>query len=72
MHYYSVEKHHFFYTSVFSATVGGDPTATDYVAEADSVNSFKNRLDKYWANQESVFNFNSELMGTGGLPVCMQ
>jgi len=35
-----------------------------------SVNSFKNRLDKYWANQEFVFNFNSELMGTGGLPVC--
>jgi len=42
------------------------------VVEADSVNSFKNRLDKYWANQEFVLNFNSELMGTGGLPVCMQ
>jgi len=42
----------------------------DYVVEADSVNSFKNRLDKYWANQEFVFNFNSELMATGGLPVC--
>jgi len=41
----------------------------DYVVEADSVNSFKNRLDKYWANQEFVLNFNSELMGTGGLPV---
>ena len=41
------------------------------VVEADSVNSFKNRLDKYWANQEFVFNFNSELMGTGGLQVCM-
>ena len=44
----------------------------DYVVEADSVDSFKNRLDKYWANQEFVFNFNSELMGTGGLPVCVQ
>ena len=43
-----------------------------YVVETDSVNSFKNRLDKYWANQEFVFNFNSELMGTGGPPVCMQ
>ena len=43
----------------------------DYVVEADSANSFKNRLDKYWANQEFVFNFNSELMGTGGLPVCI-
>jgi len=28
-------------------------------------------FDKYWANQEFVFNFNSELIGTGGLPVCM-
>ena len=27
----------------------------DYVVEADSVNSFKSRLDKYWANQEFVF-----------------
>jgi len=40
----------------------------DYVVEADSVNSFKSRLDKYWANQKFVFNFNSELtelIGTG-------
>ena len=43
-----------------------------YIVEADSVNSFKSRLGKsYWANQEFVFNFNSELIGTGGLPVCM-
>jgi len=39
------------------------------VVEADSVNSFKSRLDKYWANQEFVVNFNSELIGTAGLPV---
>ena len=37
----------------------------------DSINSFKNRLDKHWTNQEVVSNFNSELTGTGGLPVCM-
>ena len=43
---------------------------SDYVVEADSINSFKSRLDKYWPNQEVVFNFNSELIGTGGLPVC--
>ena len=28
-------------------------------------------LDKYWAYQKVVFNFSSELTGTGGLPVCM-
>ena len=43
----------------------------DYMVEADSVNSFKSRLVKYWGNQEFVFNLNSELIGTGGLPVCM-
>ena len=42
----------------------------DYVVEADSVNSFKNRLDKYWPIKSLFFSFNSELMGTGGLPVC--
>ena len=47
------------------------PLYADYVVEADSVNSFKSRLDIYWANQEFVFNFNSELIATGGLPVCM-
>ena len=41
----------------------------DCVVESDSLNSFKNRLNKYWANEEFVFNFNSELIGTGGLPV---
>ena len=34
----------------------------DYVVEADSVISFKSRLDKYWVNQEFVFNFNSQLI----------
>ena len=45
----------------------------DYVVDVDSVNSFKfkSRLDKYWANQEVVVKFNSELTRTGGLPVCM-
>ena len=43
----------------------------DCAVEADSVNSFKNRLDKYGAIEEFVFNCNSELTGTGGLPVCM-
>ena len=37
----------------------------------NSINSLKSRLDKYWVNQEFVFNCNSELLGTGGLPVCM-
>ena len=27
----------------------------DCVVESDSLNSFKNRLNKYWANEEFVF-----------------
>lgn len=42
----------------------------DYVVEADSLNAFKNRLDKYWTNQEVVYDYKSDLTGTGGLPVC--
>jgi len=33
----------------------------DYVVEADYVNSFKSRLDKYWVNQEIVFNFITQM-----------
>jgi len=32
------------------------------MVEADSINSFKSRLDKHWANQDVVFNYNSELL----------
>jgi len=30
------------------------------VVEADTINTFKNRLDKYWSNQDVLFNFNSD------------
>ena len=31
------------------------------VVEAPSVNSFKNRLDKHWKNQEVIFDYKAEL-----------
>ena len=31
------------------------------VAEAPSINSFKNRLDKYWGDQDLVYNFKASL-----------
>ena len=42
----------------------------DYVVEADSLNAFKNRLNKYRTNQDVVYDYKSDLKGTGGLPVC--
>ena len=33
--------------------------------EADSVNAFKNRVDKYWTNQDVVYDYILDLTGTG-------
>ena len=41
------------------------------VVEADTVNAFKHRLDKYWSNQDVLFGFNADLTGTGSVPICM-
>jgi len=42
------------------------------VVEVDTINIFKNRLDKHWSNQEVFFNdFNANLTGTGDLPICI-
>ena len=38
---------------------------SSYVVSAKSVNCFKNRLDKFWKNQEIIYNFRAEIYGTG-------
>ena len=43
----------------------------DNVVEADSINSIKSRLDKYWTNQDVIYHYDCDLTGTGGLPICM-
>jgi len=35
------------------------------VVFADSVNCFKSRLDKFWQNEDIVYNFRAEIEGTG-------
>jgi len=32
---------------------------------ADTVNTFKHRLDKFWLNQEVIYNYKADLVGTG-------
>ena len=39
------------------------------VVESNTINTFKNRYDKHWSNQEVLFDFNADLTGTGGQPV---
>jgi len=35
------------------------------VISTNNVNTFKNRLDKFWANQELIFDYKSSLTRTG-------
>jgi len=35
------------------------------ITTAESVNSFKSRLDKFWKHQELMYNYRSELHATG-------
>ena len=39
------------------------------MVEADTVNAFKYRLDKYLSNQDVLFDFNANLTGTGSVPI---
>ena len=35
-----------------------------YVVSANATNVFKNRLDKFWHDQEIIYDFNAQLEGT--------
>jgi len=37
----------------------------DVVRAANTVNTFKNRLDKFWSDQELVYDYKSDLTGIG-------
>jgi len=38
---------------------------TDSVVDADTLNTFKSRLDKHWLDRDVLYNFHSRLTGTG-------
>jgi len=33
----------------------------NHVVSADTINTFKNRLDKYWSDQEVLYDYNTDL-----------
>jgi len=37
----------------------------NWVTSANTTNTFKNRLDKLWQNQEIIYDFRAQLEGTG-------
>ena len=40
------------------------------MVDADTLNTFKSRLNKHWLDQDILYNFHSELTGTGGATIC--
>jgi len=42
------------------------------VVEADTINTFKNSIDKYWSNQDVLLNFDADLIGTESQTFCMR
>jgi len=39
--------------------------------DMDMINIYKSCLDRHWLDQDVVYNFHSELSGTGGASTCM-
>jgi len=37
----------------------------DHVVDVNSLKQFETRLDKFWSNQDIVFDRNTEITGTG-------
>jgi len=60
--YYNLRKFSF-----SSRIVNIGNSLPDTVVDADTINTFKSRLDKHWLNQDVVYNFYAKLLtGTGG------
>ena len=45
------------------------PTYLLNVVSADTINTFKNRLDKFWSDQEVLYDYNTDLHGIGNRSV---
>jgi len=38
---------------------------SNHVVSAETVNTFKNRLDKFWSDQEVLYDYKTDLLGIG-------
>ena len=43
----------------------------NWVVSANTTNTFKARLDKFWHNQDIIYNFKAQLQGTGSRSECL-
>jgi len=44
-------------------------TITDFVVSAGTINIFKNRLDKFWSDQDILYDYKADLHGIGNRSV---
>ena len=43
----------------------------NWVVSANTTNTFNARLDKFWHNQDIIYNFRAQLQGTGSRSECL-
>ena len=44
---------------------------SNYVVSADTINTFKDRLDTFWANQDVLCDYKSDIHGIGNRSIIM-
>ena len=44
---------------------------SDYVVSAETVNTFKNRLDRFWSNQDVLYDYRADLNGIRNRTIVM-
>ena len=56
--------------SFTACTINTWKSLPNKIVDAESVNTFKTRLDKYWRNQPLLYDFKAELAGIGDPSKC--
>ena len=59
--YHDVRKYSFIPRIIYSCSLDIWNSLPDFVVNIDSINIFKSRLDKYWINQDIVFDYTADL-----------
>jgi len=44
---------------------------SNHVVSADTVNTFKDRLDRFWSNQDVLYDYTADLHGIGNGSIIM-
>jgi len=44
----------------------------NYIVSAGTVNTFKSQLDKFWLNQDMLYDYKADLRGTSNHSICVE